>query len=98
MIMNWAETTDQLRTPWEANMPLSPAKDCEKHEHDHRAADTAQFRADQGFAQGGCLLDAFVACGCVSRIGHETSQTLISMGSKKGAAAHGGATARGGYP
>jgi hypothetical protein len=86
MIMNWAETTDQLRTPWVEHAAVA-GKDCEKHEHDHRAADAAQFRADQGFAQGRCLLDAFVACRCVSRIGHETSQTLISMGSKKGSGA-----------
>jgi hypothetical protein len=71
MIMNWAETTDQLITPLRANMPLSPAKALKKVKTIMVPHDAAQFRADQGFAQAGYLLDAFVAAaGCVGRIGH----------------------------
>jgi hypothetical protein len=44
-------------------MPLSPAKDCEKVNTITVPHDAAQFRADQGFAQGRCFLDAFVAAG-----------------------------------
>ena len=73
--MNWAETMDQLRTPCELNMPLSPAKIAKST----NTITVPQMPPSSGrisaFAQGGGLFDAFVAWLCVRRIGHDASQT-----------------------
>jgi hypothetical protein len=52
MIMNWAETTDQFRTPLRVEHAAVAGEDCEEARTRSTVPhDAAQFRADQGFAQ-----------------------------------------------